>query len=336
MVNEVKLPQDETVHSNQAIEWWYFNGFLFDENERSKKPRHAFMTCLFKADKDKVNLRFLKVPFKNVYFSHSLIYDLKEKTVEKEILPFVIPSEDSFKKEQMFINYFFPLRRNYINYEILRNDDHLTIKTADLDLKAIEIKKPLLENDTGYINLGEKSTYYYTYPNLAIKGTLKDKKVHGFAWHDHQWSEKGFMKDSWLWFSIQLEDNTQIVCFDYKGKKMATISYPNNKQETVDVTFTPQKKTYKIRSSGMTYELSWIIKIKDFVIKTKPIIEDCEMTFGFLNYWEGPLEVTCKGKKGYAFMEHLAKQELKTNLLSKLKAEQTMMVNSLKDYFSKF
>ncbi len=327
MEKKVVLPRDELLHENQAIEWWYYNGFL-----KSKRKNYAFMTCLFKAEKDKVNLPFLKVPLKTLYFSHSLLYDLKEKKVTKEILPLVLVSEDSFSKKDLFINYFYPLRKSFMNYEIARFNDDLHVKTKFFDLWAKSEKKPLLEGGKGFIDLGPKSTYYYTYPRLSVSGYVGKDPVQGLAWHDKQWSEQGFMKDSWLWFSLQLADGTDIVCFDYKGKKMATISYPNNRQETCPVTFSPLDRHWKSKVSGIAYHLAWKINVKNFTITTRPLMDDCEMNFGFLNYWEGPLEVSCNGKKGQGFMEHLAEQEPSVSFRRFLINEQKKAIKNILAY----
>jgi predicted secreted hydrolase len=304
MVKKVDLPKDEQPHWGQAIEWWYFNGFL-----ESKRKRYAFMTCLFKADRKKVNLKFLKIPVKTVFFSHSLLYDINNKKVRREIIPFASLSKDSFKSKDLHVEYFFPLmpwRSNIIS----RTGKGLRLKTRFFNLDAVEKKRPLLENGSGFIDLGRKTTYYYTYPHLELKGTLGKEEVKGIAWHDKQWSDQGFMDDSWLWFSLQLPDNTQIVCFDFQGKRMATISYPDNRQVTCDVKFEPLADPWKSHKTGTEYCLRWRIRAKDFVIETKPLIEDCEMRFGFINYWEGPLEITCKWKKGKGFMELLAKKRV--------------------------
>lgn len=297
MEKRVKLPEDELAHKNQAIEWWYFNGFL------DGKKKYSFMTCLFKADKKKVNLNFIKVPIKTIYFSHSILFNLTDKKIEKEILPIVILEKN--KTEKMNLNYFYPLRKDFQNYEIARFDDKIRLKTKFFDLFLEQNKKPLLENGKGYIDLGEKSTYYYSYSNMKAQGYIGKDFVKGIAWHDKQWSKEGFMKDSWLWFSFQLPDNTEIVCFDYKGKKLATISYPDDKQETTIPEFTPLNKKWKSKT-GLYYNLEWKIKIKNFEIYTKPIIKNCEMNFGFINYWEGPLEVKINGKNAKGFMEYLA------------------------------
>ena len=264
MKERVKLPKDELAHDWPAIEWWYFNGFL-----EGKKNKYAFMTCLFKADKDKVNLSFLKVPLKTIYFAHTLVYDLSTKKVKKEILPLVVVSEDSFTKDELFINYTYLLRKQFFNYEISRSKNNMRIKTRFFDLIGKEEKKPLLEGGNGYIDLGEKTTYYYTYPRLKISGQMNGEKVKGIAWHDKQWSKQGFMEDYWLWFSLQLPGYKDIVCFDYKGVKMATISYKNNKQETIPVEFISLGKEWKSSTTGITYNLSWKIKIKEYGHRNK-------------------------------------------------------------------
>ncbi|MBU0930212.1 MAG: hypothetical protein KJ623_04025 [Nanoarchaeota archaeon] len=303
MKERVILPRDELPHDNQAIEWWYFNGFLKGKND------YAIMTCLFKANTEKVNLKFLRLPSKTVYFSHSLLFNLTTKEIKKEILPIVIVSEDSYKKKDLFINYFYPLRKNFVNYEIARYDKDLKIKTRYFDLLLESKKKPLLEGGNGYIDLGTKSTYYYSYTNMKAIGYIGNDYVRGKIWHDKQWSEQGFMKDSWLWFSIQLPNNTEIVCFDYKGKKMASVTYPNNKQEHLEAEFTLINNIWKSEKTGLQYNLEWNIKIGNFDIKTKPILKECEVNFGNINYWEGPIDVVVNGIKGKGFMEFLAKQK---------------------------
>lgn len=303
MEKRVVLPDDEFPHYNQAIEWWYFNGFLEGIN------KYALMTCLFKADTERVNLKFLKLPFKTIYFSHSLLFNLTTGEIKKEVLPVVLVSEDSFQKKDLFINYFYPLRKNYVNYEISRNKDLMRIKTKYFDLNLSSIKKPLLEGGKGYINLGEKSTYYYSYTNMNASGYIGKEFVKGKIWHDKQWSEQGFMKDSWLWFSFQLPNNTEIVCFDYKGKKMASVTYPDNSQKHFEAEFIPKKNVWTSKKTKLKYNLEWEIKIDKFRIKTKPILNDCEMNFGTINYWEGPVTADINGIKANGFMEFLAEKK---------------------------
>lgn len=331
MENKVNLPRDELPHEDQAIEWWYFNGFL------NGKEDYSFMTCLFKADMKKVNLGFLKFPVKELYFSHSILFSLTKKKIEKEILPFVRISDDSFKRNTLFVDYYNPLDFKYNTYEIARLNNSIRLKTRFFDLMLKENKKPLLEGGKGFIDLGLKTTYYYSYSNLKAGGFVGDDKVTGKAWHDKQWSEKGYMNDSWLWFSIQAEDNTEIVCFDYKGKKMATISYPDNKQETLPATFTQIGKPWTSKKTGLSYPLSWKIKTGKFTITTKPIMEDCEMNFGPINYWEGPLSVELNGKKAQGFLELVSDKKTPVIKVMMKQAENKFLSDTdrIKNYFFK-
>jgi len=308
----INLPQDELPHSEQTIEWWYWNGHL-----KSKTKDYAFMTCLFKVNPQKINIKFLKLPVTTLYFSHTIAVDLKSKTVKKEILPAVIVSADSFKRSELFVNYFYPAKTSFINYEIRRTNKTTRLKTGFFDLN-LEDEKPILLTSGGFVDLGKKSTYYYSLPRLKATGIFNGEKVTGQAWHDHQWSEDGFMKDSWLWFSIQSKDGTDIVAFDYLGSKQATISLPNGQQQIMPVKFTPTNRPWKSPKTEITYQLNWQISIGDkYKIELKPKIKNCEVNFGSINYWEGPMTVSINGQPASGFMEYLSDQE--TSLFDFLK-----------------
>ncbi len=302
MERRVSLPADELPHGGQAIEWWYFNGFL------QGRHNYAFMHCLFKADTDRVNLDFLKLPLKTVYFSHTLLFDLDSGEIKKEVLPAVMLSDGSFERPELHVGYFYPLRKEYVPYEISSRAGQMRLKTGFFDLCLKNLKAPMLEGGKGYIDLGEKSTYYYSYTDMEAEGFVGAERVSGKAWHDRQWSEKGFMKDSWLWFSFQMQDGTELVCFDYKGKRMATISYADGKQKTCEAAFEQNGKPWKSRKTGLEYVLDWKVRAGEFSISTEPLLQDCEMNFGTINYWEGPVSAEINGKKCRGFMEYLASE----------------------------
>jgi predicted secreted hydrolase len=297
----VRLAEDELAHDDSTIEWWYYNGFL------QGKKKYAFMTCLFKVNKEKANISLLKFPGKTIYFSHSLLFDLDTGKVKKEILPFVLVDDESIKRKSLLIDYFYPLRKEFVEYETAELDKKFRVKTGFFDLFLKPKKKPILENKTGFIDLGEKTMYYYSYTNMDANGYVGEEKVKGKAWHDRQWSDFGFTRDFWIWFSIQLPDNTEIVCFDYQGKRFATASYPNGKQKEFTPKFKAIGKAWKSKRTGMKYNLEWEIQIGKWKIRTKPFINECEMNFGIINYWEGPVSCRVNGKKARGFMEYVAK-----------------------------
>ncbi len=315
----IKFPEDEQIHKH-SVEWWYFNGHLHDK----KGNNYSFMNCLFKLNLKRVDLPFIKkIPINYVYSAHSILSDLTHKKVYPSIDYIVVVSKDSFSKPLLFINYTNPLMINgYVNCEIKETKlFEYKLKTENIDLTMKSIKKPVLEGGDGYVDLGSKKTYYYSLTNLKTKGRIriKDKwiEVQGKSWIDRQWIDiKKFhgVNDMWNWFSIQLDNNTEIVCFEYDDGKtktrLASISYRNNKQEhTNDVLIIPTGKKWISPQTKEGYFLSWKILIpsKNIELYVRPIIKNQEMRFGSLNYWEGPIKVTGKIKnkkvKGVGFLE---------------------------------
>jgi len=300
MKQRITLPKDESIHRSFDGEWWYFNGFL------KGKHRYAFMTCLFRVKGKKVRLPFLKVPVKELFFSHSILYDLENKKIIREMLPIVVLSEDSFQKKDLFINYYFPLRKNFTDYEISRQGEELRIKNRFMELSCRQTKKPLLEGGAGFMNYGREKTYYYTYSNLEAAGVVGKDMVKGKVWHDRQWFNLNSVRDdTWVWFSVQMFNNTELVCCNFKGKKFAYILHPDSRQESSGVSFKPTGNIWKSPISGLSYNLEWEIKLKNYIIKTRPMIKECEMNFGIINYWEGPVDVRVNGKKAQGFMEYI-------------------------------
>ncbi|MEI8174858.1 MAG: lipocalin family protein [bacterium] len=323
----IKFPEDESVH-DYIIEWWYFNGHLKADNGNE----YSFMNCLFKADIEKVKIPFLsKIPLKNSYFSHSLLSDLKNKNFNHRTTPLSLLSEDSFSKDLLYINYINPtVINNYTNCVIEKIDESIYhLKNEDIDLKLTSIKKPLMEGGKGFLDLHSKKTYYYSLTNLKTEGRIKIKNkwinVTGKSWMDHQWADVGYSKNRWDWFSIQLDDNTDMICCMYDDGNIKTnfadISYADGKQEHYkDIEITPLEKKWTSPKSKAVYPVSWKIKIpaKNIELNLIAKIEAQEMLFGSINYWEGPTKVEGifgdKKVSGNGFMELVGYKSEYTNV----------------------
>jgi predicted secreted hydrolase len=312
----IKFPEDESAH-DYTVEWWYFNGHLTDASGNE----YSFMDCLFKVDVKKVKIPFLsRIPLKTSYFSHSLLSDLRQKNFYHKIAPFSVISDDSFSKPLLYINYINPeIKNGYINCVIEKTGESAYhLKNEDIDLRFISTKRPLLEGGNGFLDLGSKKTYYYSLTNLKTTGRIKIKnkwtEVSGKSWMDHQWADESYTKDKWDWFSVQLDNGTEIVCCRYddgiKKTYFADISHPDGSQTHYkDIEIIPLEKNWVSPKSKAVYPLVWKIKIpaKNIELNLTTKIDNQEMLFGSINYWEGPLRVegNFDGKKvkGVGFME---------------------------------
>lgn len=312
----IKFPRDEQAH-NHVIEWWYFNGHLRD----AKGRKYAFMNCLFKADTKKVKIPFIsRLPIKIVYFYHTLLSDLKDKKFMPTVDEISIVSRDSFTKQLLFINHTTPIVINSYTNRILEEtalfEYHLKDEHSDLLMTAT--KKPLLEGGKGYIDVHSKQSYYYSLTNLKTEGKIKinGKWVHvtGKSWMDHQWANTKYSLEKWTWFSIQLDDDRELVCYEYDDgevkTRLADICHANGKTEHFNkLQLTPLGPTWTSPKTKATYPLDWRLQIpeKKVDLVIKPVIKAQEMIFGTINYWEGPTTVTGlfagKKVKGQGFME---------------------------------
>lgn len=325
-IKPVKLPEDNGPH-DFVVEWWYFNGHLKDK----KGKEYSFMDCLFKVDITKVNLvhlapHLVEDIFKKgeyVHFAHAVVTDISRNKNYKEIQNISLLSHDSFKKDLLYINYknahILGGDMNGSIIEIAPNDFH--IKNKNLDLILTSNKKPLLEGGHGYVGTPENGSYYYSFTNLSVAGSINidgiDTEVSGKAWMDHQWANTTYKgkKDKWTWFSFQLENGTEIMCVEYDSQAVGrdilvdVIDKDGKQKQYKKAIIKPGNKFYRSKNTKTKYPLSWKIEIPeaDMVIKTKALVKNQEMIFGQINYWEGPMKVSTKihGKKikGRGFME---------------------------------
>ena len=311
----LQFPKDELKHDH-GVEWWYWNGNIQDRQGNE----YAFMHCLFRTD-----IRRFKSPFNGVaphmpfYFSHSVITDIGRKKAYPHINYAAMPTKDSFSKKLLHVHYINPIPTASDRDSMITEPELFSyeIQAEQLDIRMTASKPPISLGENGYMTLRGDTTYYYSIPRLALEGSIKIGKrwvpVKGTAWMDHQWMNPRFSKDSWSWFSIQLSDKTDIVCFKHQSEQGATdyghISRPDGSQtRTKHVVLTPIG-SWTSRTTKTSYPLSWKIDMPDerISLTVTPRVNDQEMLFATMHYWEGPTKVTGTiGKKrvsGRGFME---------------------------------
>lgn len=311
----LQFPKDELRH-NHGVEWWYWNGNLKDRQGNE----YAFMHCLFRTDiqkfKTALNGKGPHIPF---YFSHSVITDIARKKAYPHINYVAMTTKDSFKRKLLHVHYVNPIPTASDRGSTITEPELFSyeMQTEQLDIRMTATKPPISLGENGYMTLRDSTTYYYSIPRLALEGSIKAGKewipVKGTAWMDHQWMNPQFSRDSWSWFSIQLNDKTDIVCFKHSSARGETdyghISRPDGMQtRTKNVVLTPTKQWIS-RTTKTRYPLEWKIEMPDEQISltATPRVKNQEMLFAGMHYWEGPIQITGTiGKKkiaGKGFME---------------------------------
>jgi len=338
----VSFPQDENEH-RYIVEWWYFNGNLEDR----RGNQYAFMDCLFKFDIKRIKFPFiseLPIPVNNIYSHHSILSDISRQKSYPHIDYVVRPSRDSFRKPLLFVKHGNCHIRKMCNAEYL-------LKNSQVSLRMKPNKGPMLEGKRGFIVLpGHRSTYYYSLTGMEAQGTVivngGPTRVRGRCWMDHQWANVKYKKNKWIWLSMQMDDGTDIMCFEYgkrKAKRLACIMDKNGKQaNTTRIRMKPTGTVWTSPYTRTEYPLSWRIEIpcRKAELVAEPAIKNQEMLFGPINYWEGPLKIsgTFDGRdvSGRGFLEltgyepkcglpRLVRQELQNAISYELKGVRQML-----------
>lgn len=325
--HKIKFPQDESIHQTTG-EWWYFNGNL----ESANGHQYAYMNTLFRARLPIKNQLLKPLTKKNTYAYHSIITDISDNQFYPHIHYLIRVAPNSFRHSGLNV-YFSPTRPiSRGEHYFIEQLDHARYRILgkNLNLEMFAEKPPLLENQTGNINFFNRPNFYYSLTSLKTQGSIivndQEIRVTGKSWMDHQWFDMpDLSRDGWNWFSIQLDNNVEIMCYEYLYKSqsayLASVSFADGSQQSfTDFVLTPKDQKWKSPLTKAEYELYWHLEIPKIKInlEIKPRVTNHEMNFFIINYWESPIEVegTLAGKrvKGLGYMELAGRRSIFNDL----------------------
>ncbi|MDQ2905341.1 MAG: lipocalin family protein [Ktedonobacteraceae bacterium] len=297
----VRFPQDEAPHRD-LTEWWYYTGHL-DGVAPGGQPRHyGFELVVFQV---------LRSNLPPVYASHFAISDItrgefhfdQRRLVE---LSATIPNGTSTAG--------FALHVGDWTISGLNGQDNLEAGmphyTLQIHLRAL--KAPVLHNGNGLITYGLGGfSYYYSRTRMATSGLLVDHdqalKVTGQAWMDHQWGNFLTLGNAgWDWFSIQLNNNTEMMLYlirDATGRIIST--YIGAIGPDASDRLLPARALrvtvldhWTSPASGIRYPSGWRLDINDPTLTASltlvPQLQDQELlTYQSTgnSYWEGAVSI---------------------------------------------
>src|SRR5215475_8955584 len=87
--------------------------------------------------------------------------------------------------------------------------------------RSLPPSPPVINGENGVSQKAEglgKASYYVSLPRLAVEGTFNGAAVTGLAWMDHEWFTHQLDPDQrgWDWFSIQLDNGTELMLFQIR------------------------------------------------------------------------------------------------------------------------
>jgi predicted secreted hydrolase len=304
IVNNFTFPKDHGAHNNFNSEWWYYSGNLSAQNGR----RFGYELAIFRAgtfnshaQKYMAHFALTDVADKNFYYKENL-----------SLSPGINSGADANPLKVWLGNWI--VTGNFADNNFLKPDFHIQASTNDysIDLNLKSQKPLVLQGEKGISRKGHAKndySYYYSLTRLSstgkvhVKGT--DYNVSGLSWMDHEWSNSdlGRNENGWDWFSIQLNNNTEIMFYQLRNKdggssnySEGTFIYENGTTRRLnpkEVKIEPV--AYWESKIHVKYPSGWKFSIPDrgIYLTLTPYIKNQELEV-LVNYWEGAVSI--KGK----------------------------------------
>jgi len=315
----LEFPKDHGAHPGYRTEWWYYTGNL----QSAAGDRYGFQLTFFRSriSPPGAEKKWSRPPSAwrtaQVYLAHAAVSDiagrqhLQAEDVSRAALG-MAGVEQSAQQTRVFL-------KNWSTR--IEADIHiLQVKAADFsyELNFKPAKAAILHGELGYSRKGstpERASCYYSFTRLAGQGRItiggNTVAVSGSAWMDHEFStaplEPGIT--GWDWFSLQLDDKTEIMVYLLRTGKQtlhdaSTGTFVNAAGQSRHLKKNDIKidilDTWKSRFSQARYPSRWRLRIKPLSIDLtiRPNLSDQEMRTAAstgVNYWEG--SVSIEGKK---------------------------------------
>ncbi|MBL8006799.1 MAG: carotenoid 1,2-hydratase [Ignavibacteria bacterium] len=308
------FPEDHGPHPGFRTEWWYFTGNLTTpDNKKFGYQFTVFRTALSSGRKSGVS----EWRSDQIYMAHFTVTDISNGR-------FYFDERFSRDGNELAGAQAEPLKVWLEDWQITESENRKAFDLPVISIKAksdkteirlwLESVKPLiLQGNEGLSQKGSQpgnASYYYSYTNLKTSGIIitedREYEVNGKSWMDREWSTSALSEDQkgWDWFSLQLDDSTELMYYQMRKKDGTPDKYSSGviidkaglkrqiNREEADLEVTESRKN----SSGIEYPSGWNLKIPSEKIELKiiPAVRD-QFLDVTVKYWEG--SVTVKGKK---------------------------------------
>jgi predicted secreted hydrolase len=305
----LSFPAAHYSHPDFKTEWWYYTGHLQAESGQ----RFGYQVTFFRFGvRDRQNNLKEKPPlFTELYMAHFALSNISGSNfLFRERINRGIDEKAGAKTDRFFVwNEDWSVEGDRNNHKISVND-----RGTELRLELKSVKPPVLHGQNGYIQKGEgegHASYYYSLTRMQAEGELiiggKRQKVRGFSWMDHEFGSNQLGEDQlgWDWFSIQLENQSEIMLYLMRRKDGSIDPYSHGTVVYADGTTRHLAlEDYRVDvlarwqspKSAAEYPMKWkvIIPAEQIEIEIAPHFPEQELITNRstrVTYWEGAVQV---------------------------------------------
>lgn len=301
---EYQFPRDHGSHPEYKTEWWYYTGHLRTDDGR----RFGFELTFFRVGISH-DPKVSQWDFRHLMPAHFAITDVNAKAFrfyEKLNRASPFTADAAIGKLDVFNEAWRATTNRDGSWRLIASEGN---DAVDLTLRTN--KAPAIHGENGVsvkaVGAGYAS-HYYSMTALEVSGTVSGARCTGQAWMDHEFGSSALRENQrgWDWFSIQLDNDTEIMLYvirknDGTADVTSSGSLITSDGRVIHLTreqmrITPTAK-WKSKKSGATYPMGWRVELPQLnvTLTLAPLLEDQELvTHGStrVTYWEGAVDVS--------------------------------------------
>jgi predicted secreted hydrolase len=301
------FPRDHFEHPDFRTEWWYYTGNVTD----GAGKRYGFELVFFRQGESREAAGKSAWEVRDLYLAHAALTDVAGKRFwYEERLNRAGPgiAGASFDKQRIWNgNWQAKWNGEAQALEATTGDFHFQLEVKPAKAFVIQGENGVSQKAAG----AGQASHYVSFTRLAVKGSLNDRAVQGEAWMDHEWFSEQLATEQvgWDWFSVQLENKTELMLFQLRRKDgtidpfsagtFIAAAGKARKLSRGDFTLEPVEKEGK-------YPVVWRIRIPslsiDMVCRGALRNQELRAQHGGPSYWEGAVDYS-GSHKGVGYLE---------------------------------
>lgn len=293
-----QFPRDHFEHEDFRTEWWYYTGNV---NGRGGE-RYGFELVFFRQGVARPGTGEKSAwDLDDLYLAHAALTDVHGKQF--------LFDERVNRRGPGIAGASFAERKVWNgNWSATWSGEKQTLEAVTdsfrFHLDLVPGKPFVIQGENGVSQKAEgrgRASYYVSFPLLTVSGTINTTPVTGVAWMDHEWFTEQLAPDQvgWDWFSVQLDDRTELMLFELRRKDGSIDPYSSGTLidaggatkhlRRADFTLTPLSYWHK-------YPVEWRVQVpsRKIDITAKAVLPNQELRSkqGGQNYWEGAVDYT--------------------------------------------
>lgn len=323
-----EFPKDHGSHPAYQTEWWYYTGHLQAKNGR---PFGFELTFFRRAvPPGKVKTQPSEWSVNHLYLAHFAVTDIAGRRFQfSDKLSRAALGKAGAEESRLRVwidDWRAETKNDPAGSHFLSARDG----ALALALTLRPVKPLVIHGQDGISRKGAaagQASHYYSFTRLATAGTIaiggEQFEVTGTSWMDHEFGSADLGEDlvGWDWFSIQLEDESELMLYRLRRRdgssdpaSSGTVVSSDGRTRHLSVTDVriESTETWTSRESGAVYPNRWrlVIPSLELTMDIVPLLDQQELRTSRstqIIYWEGAVAVsgTKQGRsiKGQGYVE---------------------------------